>query len=216
MRREGWLPFRRRPLAPKEDAPASSDGLMLADVHRRTEAADTDFATDWDDLSGVEVVSGEFVTVTADRGAASPHEPISRLLQQVRERTGMDVVYIAQFVNGSRLVRHVASDPRDAHAVAEGRADPLEATYCQRVLDGRLPRAMADALGHPEAARLPFTAEHHVRAHVSVPVVAGDGRVFGTVCAYAHRPRHALHEARHVVNAVARALARALERAEQA
>lgn len=216
MRRESWLPFRKRSVAPKEDSPASSDGLLLADVHRQADAGDTEFETDWHDLSGVEVVAGEFVTVTADRGAASPHEPISSLLGEVRERTGMDVVFISQFVNGKRLVRHVASDARDARAVMEGRTDPLEATYCQRVVDGRLPRALADARAHPEAARLRFTAELDVRAHVSAPVVSSDGRVFGTVCAYAHRPRPGLDEARGVVNAVARALAKALDKADHA
>lgn len=215
MRREGWLPFRKRSPGPKQDAPTSSEGLLLADVHRQADAGDTEFDTDWNDLSGVEVVAGEFVTVTADQGAP-PHEPITRLLQQVRERTGMDVVFISQFVNGKRLVRHVASDPRDSRAVAEGRADPLEATYCQRVVDGRLPRAMADARAHPEAARLRFTTEMDVRAHVSAPVLSGEGRVFGTVCAYAHRPRPGLDEARRVVNAVARALGNALEQAEEA
>lgn len=214
MRRDSWLPFRKRRAAGGENETPSSDGLLLADVRRNSDTPDTEFATEWDDLSGVEVVAGEFVTVTGD-GAPASHEPIGKLLQQVRARTGMDVVFVSQFVNGTRLVRYVAADERDPHAVTPGRADPLEATYCQRVLDGRLPAALTDALDHAEAARLPLTSELHVRAHLSVPVVGRQGRVFGTVCAYAHQPRLDVDEARAVATSVAQALARALEQSEQ-
>jgi GAF domain-containing protein len=215
MRREKWLPFRKRTLAPKEDGQDSSDRLLLADVNGHRDEVDTEFATDWDDLSGVEVVAGEFVTTTAETTAAPRDEPIGRLLQDVRARTGMDVVFISQFVHGQRLIRHVAADPRDPHAPREPEADPLEATYCQRVLDGRLPAALPDARAHPEAARLPITAAHGVRAHVAVPILASDGRVFGTVCAYAHRARTDLEHALAVLKGVARALAKAIEEAEQ-
>jgi hypothetical protein len=215
MRRESWLALRKRMPAAGEDPPSSSDRVVLADVHGKEDAADTEFATDWDDLSGVEVVAGEFVTVTSDTRADSPYGAIGKLLQQVRARTGMDVVFISQFVDGMRLVRHVAADPRDPHAVVPGAVDPLEATYCQRVLDGRLPGSLVDARGNPEAAGLRLTEALKVRAHVAAPVLTGDGRVFGTVCAYAHHPQREVEHALGVVRAVAGALSKVLDRAEQ-
>ena len=216
MRREKWLPFRKRAPATGEEPRDSSDRMLLADVNGQRDAPDTEFASEWDDLSGVEVVAGEFVATTADRSTAAHHEPISRLLQEVRTRTGLDVVFIAQFVHGQRLIRHAAADARDPHAPREGSADPLEATYCQRVVDGRLPPVLGDALAHPESARLPVTRSLGIGAHVAVPVITGDGRVFGTVCAYAHRPRKELDHALAVLKGVAAALARALEEAGHA
>lgn len=212
MRRERWTPFRKRPRPVADDPPSSSSGhVVLADVNAARDAADTQFDTEWDDLSGVEVVAGEFVTVTADTGSASRYQHIGGLLQRVRARTGMDVVFISQFVHGMRVIRHVAADARDPYRVSEGAADPLETTYCQRVLDGRLPRSMADVRRNAQAAQLPLTRAFDVRAHMAAPIVTSDGRVFGTVCAYAHQPRSDLASPLAVLNAVARALARALD-----
>jgi len=215
MRRELFRPFRSAKTAPKDER-AGPDKVVLADVRGTAdEEADTEFVTDWDDLSGLAVLeNGEFVTTTADGSSNPAYQPISRLLHQVRERVGMDVVFIAQFVGGERLVRHVAADPDDRKAIGEGQADPLEATYCERVLDGRLPMAVPDALQQPETASLALTHAHDIRAHVAVPVVTKDGRVYGTVCAYAHDPRTELEHPVTVLRSVARALARALERSD--
>jgi GAF domain-containing protein len=187
--------------------------VILGDV-RDHASSDTEFDTDWDDLSGIDVLASEFATTTADASSSPIYEPVSRLLQRVRERAGMDVVFIAQFVNGKRLVRHVAADPRDRKVFAEGHADPLEATYCKRVLDGRLPEALPDALQQPESAHLPVTRQKDIRAHIAVPVVTRNGRVFGTLCAYSHQPRAQLEDPLAVLRSVADALARALEQAE--
>jgi GAF domain-containing protein len=213
MRKEMWHPFRSTRAASKEARPGPGHVKLADAVHGHPQDVQTEFVTDWDDLSGVEVVSGEFVTTTADGSSNTFFEPITGLLQQVRERTGMDVVFVAQFVNGKRLVRNVASAPGDRCAVFAGQADPLEATYCQRVLDGRLPPTLADARDNPEAARLPMTSRSDIRAHLIAPIVTRDGRVFGTVCAYAHQPRMKLDEPLAVLKSVARALARALEQA---
>ena len=213
MRREIWRPFRSAKPAPKDERSAR-DRVVLANVRGTEDEFDTEFITDWDDLSGLAVVAGEFVTTTADGSTNAAYEPISKLLQRVRERAGMDVVFIAQFVDGKRLIRYVAADPRDRKAHVEGHADPLEATYCERVLDGRLPEALPDALQQPESAHLPTTREHDIRAHIAIPVVTRNGRVFGTLCAYSHQPRAQLEDPLAVLRSVADALARALEQAE--
>src|SRR5436305_1493796 len=133
MRRELWRPFRGgKQLQKQEEERTTPERLVLAEVREQRDEIDTHFVTEWDDLSGLAVLDGEFVTTSAEGSSNPVYQPISRLLQQVRERVGLDVVFIAQFVDGERLVRHVAADPRDPRAVAEGHSDPLEATYCQR------------------------------------------------------------------------------------
>lgn len=214
MRRELWRPFRKSTTALQEDAADAARRVRLADVQGHPDELQTDFATDWDDLSGMEVVAGEFVVTSADESSNAVYEPITRLLQQVRERARMDVVFVSQFLDGQRVIRHVAADPRDGRAPTEGDADPLEATYCQRIVERRLADGLPDALADPEAARLALTGRLDVRAHVAAPVVTGNGRVYGTVCAYAHQPRANVDEALAVVRTVARVLARALEQAD--
>lgn len=61
----------------------------------------------------------------------------------------------------------------------------------------------------------PLTGTLGIRSHVAAPIVTSDGRVFGTVCAYAHRRMPQVESALGVVKAVARALATVLERAEE-
>ena len=68
------------------------------------------------------------------------------------------------------------------------RSSPLAAarrwrSFCQCVLDGRLPQLVHDAATHPAFAKLPATP-FRVGAHLSVPIVLADGKVYGTLCAF--------------------------------
>jgi GAF domain-containing protein len=213
VRRETWRPFRKAKPVVQRGSDTSPERTVLADVHGGAEPH-SEFATDWDDLSGLQVLAAEFATTTSEGSTEPALEPIARLLQKVRERVGMDVVFISQFIDGRRVVRHVAGDVRDTHVPAPGDSDPLEVTYCQRVVDGRLPPVLADAQAHPDAARLPGTRALHVRAHVAEPIRTSDGRVHGTVCAFAHQPRLDAKQVLPVLREVARALGRALDRIE--
>jgi len=67
-------------------------------------------------------------------------------------------------------------------------SDPLEDSYCQRVVDGRLPELIQDAFELPEANALPVTRALPVRAHLSVPIRLSDGRVYGTFCCFSSTP----------------------------
>jgi len=46
----------------------------------------------------------------------------------------------------------------------------LEATYCQRVLDGRLPNVIPDVRADARAASLPITEAGNIGAFASVPL----------------------------------------------
>jgi EAL domain-containing protein (putative c-di-GMP-specific phosphodiesterase class I) len=68
----------------------------------------------------------------------------------------------------------------------EGQALPRESSFCQAVLDGRLPAVMPDVASFPEAMRLPAAHVTGVRSFISVPVVLSDGTLYGTFCAADH------------------------------
>lgn len=130
-------------------------------------------------------------------GAPSRTESAPRLandaLRAIRNHLGMDVAFISEFTTTERVFRYVDAEAA-ACPVEVGGADPLEDSYCQRVVDGRLPELVHDAAAHPAAAELAVTAALPVGAHLSVPIRLGDGRVFGTFCCFSAAPDHSLND----------------------
>jgi EAL domain-containing protein (putative c-di-GMP-specific phosphodiesterase class I) len=111
-------------------------------------------------------------------------DALQGLVRAAREHLAMDVSFISEFSGGDRVFRVV--DSAGKSPVAVGGSDPLEASYCQRVVDGRLPELIRDAGALPAAAELPVTAALPVGAHMSVPLRLSDGRVYGTFCCFRH------------------------------
>lgn len=120
-------------------------------------------------------------------------ELLPQMLRAIRSHLGMEVAFISEFVDGRRVFRYVDSELRE-HPVQPGAGDPLEQTYCARVVDGRLPEILRDARQHAEARTLPVTHALPVGAHLSVPLRLADGRLFGTFCCFSSRPDHSLNE----------------------
>merc|ERR1712110_874876 len=65
-------------------------------------------------------------------------EMLTEALHAVRMHLGMDVAFISEFRGGSRVFRYLDGNFVPLQ-LAIGGSDPLEDSYCQRVLDGRLP-----------------------------------------------------------------------------
>jgi len=110
-------------------------------------------------------------------------EALSRSLNAMRTHLNMEVAFISEFVDDRRYFRYVDSADQQA-IIRVGQSDPLEQSYCQRVVDGRLPELIVDACLNAEALTLPATRELPVRAHLSVPIRLKSGRVFGTFCCF--------------------------------
>jgi EAL domain-containing protein (putative c-di-GMP-specific phosphodiesterase class I) len=110
------------------------------------------------------------------------NDALQGLVRAARQHLGMEVSFISEFTDGERVFRVV--DSAGASPVAVGGSDPLEDSYCQRVVDGRLPELIRDATAIPAAAELPVTLALPVGAHLSVPLRMSDGRVYGTFCCF--------------------------------
>ncbi|MEX0757494.1 MAG: diguanylate phosphodiesterase, partial [Acidimicrobiia bacterium] len=76
------------------------------------------------------------------------------VLSALRKQFDMDVAFISEFREGDRVFRFVDTDDETCPVEVDG-SDPLEATYCQRVVDGRLPELMRDAKTFQAARELP-------------------------------------------------------------
>lgn len=123
----------------------------------------------------------------------SSHEIIMETLHSVRTLLGMEVAFISAFTDGRRVFCYVDSQ-EGAAPISVGASDPLEESYCQRVVDGRLPELIQDATQIPEALTLPATTALPVGAHLSVPIRFSDGQVYGTFCCFSTFPESTLND----------------------
>lgn len=154
----------------------------------------------------------DFLTIEALTESASSRSRIDAILSAVREHLGMDVAFSSEFRDGKRVFRHVDAAVEPA-PLAIGGADPLEDSYCMRVVDGRLPRLIRNAALVPEAAGLPVTHLFPIGAHLSVPIRLSDGSVYGTFCCFSTTPDETLTDRDlHVLEAFADLAAEQIDR----
>lgn len=123
----------------------------------------------------------------------SLNKDIVDILRAIRTHLGMDVAFVSEFSEGRRVFRFVDSAP-DVDVVSVGASDPLDESYCQRILDGRLPELIVEAASLAAAREIPATLSLPVGAHLSVPIKLRDGRIFGTFCCFSFLPNHTLNE----------------------
>ncbi len=65
----------------------------------------------------------------------------------------------------------------------DGQTQPQHTSFCQAILDGKLPPVIPNVAKLPEAKRLPAARFPRIRSYVSVPVRLSDGELYGTFCA---------------------------------
>ena len=129
----------------------------------------------------------ELLVATSDESDEMLDASITDVLRLLRDRMQMDVVFVSEFIDGRRVLRQVASDADSP--IQPGGSDPLEESWCQRVVDGRLPRFMPDAGREPAAAPLLQKLPFPIGTHISTPVVLGNGEVYGTLCCFSFHPK---------------------------
>lgn len=134
---------------------------------------------------------------------------IGHILGDLRRRLEMDVALLSHFQDGRRVIDIL--DSNETVPFVPGDSDPVEETYCQPIVDGRLPETIPDTSQNVLAMTIAATSELDIAAHLGVPVVLEDGTVYGTLCAYSHHARPDLTEqAGTVMGLVADTVARAI------
>jgi HD domain-containing protein/GAF domain-containing protein len=133
-------------------------------------------------------------------------------VQTVRDLLGMDVAYSSQITDSEQILTSVQGD-RESFGVGPGTRLPLEQTYCNRVLKGRLPNIIQDVRAEDRASSLAMTRAADVGAFASVPIRFSDGRLYGTLCAASHEAKCSLgYRDLQFLHAFARMVADILER----
>jgi EAL domain-containing protein (putative c-di-GMP-specific phosphodiesterase class I) len=125
--------------------------------------------------------------------AVNPAETIERILTLARRQLGMDVAFVAAIENGLEKVR-VTDGDAESFGLDGQIHIPLEESYCNLMVKGRLGHVVPDARAHPCVKDLAITATAEIGAYVGVPVHLWDGRLYGTLCCLSHSPQPSLDE----------------------
>ena len=118
---------------------------------------------------------------------------IRNALDLARERLDMDIAWLAEF-DGDRKVLRVVEGDTDEWELWDESWLPAAESYCARMLDGRVPNAIADAASEPAVCDLPVTRDLRIGAYIGVPIVLHDGRLRGAFCCLRHTPARNLDE----------------------
>lgn len=116
-------------------------------------------------------------------GAAAIGRNVDRMLDAVRRHLDMDVAFVSEFNGRDRVFRHVACR-LDPAPIRPGDSSPLEEGYCMRVVEGQIPQLIPDTGTIPVLHDIPETRTLPIGAHISVPILLRDGRVYGTFCCF--------------------------------
>jgi len=119
------------------------------------------------------------VRATCDKADWPLDRAITDVLRLVREHLGMDVVFIARLINELNVV--TLADSVSPEMNLKGFSHPRAESFCQRVLDGRLPAVMPDVdllRGTHDVPKSPVP----VKSYMAAPVRLQDGSLYGLVC----------------------------------
>jgi hypothetical protein len=133
----------------------------------------------------IDVRIAELLVATTDSADPLLHPKVQEALHILRERMKMDVVFVSQFKDNRRTFKVVDCGRKETKLIP-GQSDPLEETWCQRVVDGRLPQMVKDAHPYVEsgAAAKPGV---EIGTVVSTPVILKNGNVYGTLCCFSYQ-----------------------------
>ena len=101
------------------------------------------------------------------------------VLSFLHQRIGMDLWMVSRADNEDWVVL-TAED--HGYGVKQGDVFRWADTFCSRMVRGDGPRVAPRAIDVPAYAELPFTRQLPVGAYVGVPLVDGEGQLFGTLC----------------------------------
>lgn len=107
-------------------------------------------------------------------------QQVAELLDKARESLGLSLTFLSRLDGQTQHLEVVESS---IPLFRDGQTQPQETSFCQAILDGRLPNVIPNVAKLPEAKRLPAARFPRIRSFVSVPVTLSDGSVYGTFCA---------------------------------
>jgi EAL domain-containing protein (putative c-di-GMP-specific phosphodiesterase class I) len=119
---------------------------------------------------------------TVGRRRTAAEGQIAELLQTARASLHLSVAFLSRL---DGLTQHLEVVESSLPLIfRDGITQKQETSFCQAILDGRLPAVIPDVKTNPVAMTLPAARIPRIRSYVSAPVVLSDGSLYGTFCAF--------------------------------
>jgi GAF domain-containing protein len=103
----------------------------------------------------------------------------------------MEFGFVSEFVGEELILRSVSGDA-DSFDMSDGDGYPLEGTYCQRMVSGRIPKVIPSTAENEELRDLAMTKLSGIGAYVGVPILLSSGKLYGSLAVFSHRPQRNL------------------------
>ncbi|MGY1653178.1 EAL domain-containing protein [Geodermatophilus sp. SYSU D01119] len=116
------------------------------------------------------------------RQRTDAEQQIADLLHTARKSLHMSVAFLSRLDGTTQHLEVV--DTRVPVLVQEKAKVAQDTSFCQAILDGKLPAVIDDVKRHPLAMSLPAARIPRIRSYVSTPVTLSDGSLYGTFCAF--------------------------------
>ncbi|MDH5434491.1 MAG: EAL domain-containing protein [Gammaproteobacteria bacterium] len=115
------------------------------------------------------------------------------LLSIIRKHLGMSVSFISEFVDGERVFRYLDTENKNSH-IKVGDSDPLDETYCKKIVDNKLTNVICDTSKNIITSKLDVTDKLSIGSYLGVPITLSSGEVYGTFCCYKNCPDNTLNQ----------------------
>lgn len=125
--------------------------------------------------------------------ADSVDEKLKKVLSTIRKHLNMDVSFISEFIDKERVFKFVDTGSTTT-LINAGDSDPLEETYCKRIVDNELPHIIHDARKNAITRKLNVTDKLSIGSYMGVPIRFSTGKVYGTLCCYKVSPDETLNQ----------------------
>ena len=150
--------------------------------------------------------------IASERASERTPETIERVLEAAREELGMEVAFVSEFTQRRMVFRKLAGEA-ESFGWQEDDSVPLDDTFCQLLLEGRLPNVIPDAKADGRVKFLKVTGKADIGSYVGAPIRFSDGHLYGTFCVLSHSPEPSLVERDgQFVRVLARLVAEQIER----
>ncbi|MDF3038381.1 MAG: two component transcriptional regulator, LuxR family [Thermomicrobiales bacterium] len=143
---------------------------------------------------------------------ASLDDAINSTLTLLADLAGISLTMIHRLEGDNLVISHACD--RMGLGIQTPVTVPRAHTFCDAVLNSLAPLVVHDADTDPYLRRLPGKQFVGTRSYLSVPIVLGNGRVFGTLCAHDRRVLDLGQSEVDAMRILARLIASQIERAE--
>ena len=119
------------------------------------------------------------------RKRSAADQQIADLLVTAKKSLDLSVAFLSRLDGTTQHLEVVETSV--PVLVQEGARVRQDTSFCQAILDGKLPAVIPDVTRYPEAMKLPSARIPRIRSYVSTPVHLSDGSLYGTFCAFGFR-----------------------------